>query len=168
MTQIIALEREIEAAKLLRDQLADICATDPDFLRDAIEGETNIRELIAILAAEEGEDKAIIAGLETFAEGLAARKDRINARIETRRALLATALDVAGLKSLETPTGTVAITKVAPKAITTEESEIPSRFWKAAPPKLDKKALTDALKAGETIPGATLSNGSSTVTIRRN
>lgn len=168
MSQIVELEREVEAAKLLRAQLDDICASDPDFLRDAIEGETNVRELIAKIAAEEGEDKAIISALETFAEGLAARKDRIKARVETRRALLATALEVAGLKSLETPTGTVAITKVAPKAITTEESEIPSRFWKAQPPKLDRKALADALKAGETIPGATLSNGSQTVTIRRN
>ena len=167
MTQIIDLEREIEAAKLLLAQLKDICAADPDFLRDTIEGQTNIRELIAVLVAEEGEDKAIISALETFAEGLAARKNRIKARIETRRALLATALEVAGCQSLETPTGTVSIRKVAPQAITTDESEIPSRFWKPAKPTLDRTALTAALKAGETVPGATLSNGSQTVSIRR-
>ena len=168
MNEFVNLQREIEAAKVLREQLASICATDPDFFRDAIEGETNIRELITKLVAEEGEDRYILQGLSTFSEGLKARKDRIEARIETRRALLGTALEIAELKSFETPTGTVSLSKVQPKAIVIEESEIPAKFWKAAKPTLDKSALNAAVKSGQQIPGATISNSGVTVTIRRN
>lgn len=161
------LKIEIEAAKVLREQIEAISANDPDFIRDTIEGETNIREIVARLVAEEGEEKAVLEGLDRYSDGLAARKSRIKQRIETRRALIATALDIAELKSLDTPTGKVTVTPVAPKAIYQDEALIPSRFWKAGTPTLDKKAVTDALKAGDEIPGATLSNGSKTIRIGR-
>jgi len=161
------MQAEIEAARVLREQIATICADDPEFLRDAIEGETSVRELIAKLVAEEGEDKAILEGLDVFTQSLAARKDRIKTRVDTRRALLGSALEIAELTKLETPTGTVALSKVAPKPIIQDEAEIPSKFWKPAAPTLDRKALNAAMKDGEEVPGVTLSNGSVTVTIRR-
>jgi hypothetical protein len=46
---------------------------------------------------------------------------------------------------------------------------VPAGFWRRGDPKLDKKALLDALKAlpkGEHIPGAELSNGGATIQIR--
>lgn len=161
------LSLEIEAAKILREQIAAICGDDPDFFRDTIEGETSVRELISKLVAEEGEDKSVLDGMGRFAESLGARADRIKRRIDTRRALICSALEIAELQSLETPTGKVSISKVAAKPIIQDEAEIPARFWKPNAPSLDKKALSEALKAGEAIPGATLSNGSRTVTIRR-
>lgn len=162
------MQIEIEAAKILREQIETVCGNDPDFFRDAIEGETNVRELIAKLVAEEGEDKSLIDGLDAFTDGLSARKDRIKSRIETRRAMIASALEIAELESLETPTGTVSVSKVAPKVIVQDESEIPTKFWKSGKPTLDKAAVKDALKSGEIIPGATLSNGAKTIIIRRN
>lgn len=161
------LVREIEAANLLRDQIRAIAGDDPDFIRDTIEGETSLREIIAQLVAQDGEDRAIVGGIETYEAGLANRKDRIKKRIEVRRALIASGLEAAGITKLETPTGTVSERKVAPSAIITDEAEIPSRYWKPQPPKLDKKAVTDALKQGETIPGATLSNGGKTISLSR-
>lgn len=163
----IKLQREIEAAKILAAQIADISANDPDFIRDTIEGETSIREIIALLAAEEGEDKALISGIDSYKAGLDARKDRLLRRIETRRALIANGLDISQIRKLDTPSGTVSLSKIAPKAIIQEEASIPSAYWIPSAPKLDKKALTDALKSGAEIPGATLSNGGQTVTIRR-
>ena len=157
----------MEAAKIIRAQLETLSADDEDLARDMIEGETSLVETIAHLVAHEGEDKAVLAGLDVFADALETRKARIKARIETRRALLGSALEIAGLTKLETPTGTVALSKVAPKAIILEEADIPSQFWKTGKPTLDKKALTDALKSEQQIPGAMLSNGGVTVTIRR-
>lgn len=161
------LMREIEAANLLRAQITDIAGDDPDFIRDTIEGETNVREILSMLVAMDGEDRALVEGLETFIAGMGNRKDRIKKRIEVRRALIATGLEAAGITKLETPTGTISERKVAPSAIITDEAEIPSGFWKAQPPKLDKKAVTDALKNGQTIPGATLSNGGKTISVSR-
>ena len=53
-----------------------------------------------------------------------------------------------------------------PKAEIVDESMIPSKFWKPSDPKLDRKAVLEALKAKEDVPSATLSNGSETLMVR--
>jgi hypothetical protein len=47
-----------------------------------------------------------------------------------------------------------------------DEREIPEPFWRPQPPKLDRKALLAALNAGQTVLGASLGNGSTTITVR--
>lgn len=167
MSTMRNLQREMEAAKIVKEQIAVLAGDDEDFIRDSIEGETNLFEIISALVAADGEDKALVEGLDHFADALDARKQRIKQRIETRRALLASAMEIAELKKLETPAGTISQTKVAPKPIVQDEADIPAEFWKPSDPKLDRKALGDALKEGRVIPGATMSNGGFTVTIRR-
>jgi hypothetical protein len=161
------LKREIEAATILREQIATLAQGDEDFIRDVIEGETDLREIIAALVADDAADDAMIGGIKAMLTKLKARADRVEARIEYRRALIASGLDIAGLPKLETPAGTVRIKPVGPKAVITDESAIPARFWKPSDPKLDRTALNIALKEGQTVPGASLNNGSSTLEIRR-
>jgi hypothetical protein len=64
------------------------------------------------------------------------------------------------------PLCTITRKAVPPKAQITDEAQIPSRFWKRADPTLDKKAILDALKDKEIIPGAVLSNGTETVQVK--
>jgi hypothetical protein len=47
-----------------------------------------------------------------------------------------------------------------------DEAAIPARFWVASDPKLDKRALGDALKAGDTVEGAALVTPAPSLTIR--
>ena len=165
MSDVIALHREIEAAKLIAEQVRSLSGDDPDFIRDAIEGETNLMEIMSSLVTNDREDHALVGALEDLISRYQERKRRIEGRIETRRALIGTGLEVAERPKLETPAGTVSLAKVAPKVIVQDEALIPSEFWKAADPKLDRKALASALKDKREIPGATLSNGSVTVKI---
>jgi hypothetical protein len=58
------------------------------------------------------------------------------------------------------------VSRELPKAIILNEADIPSKFWKAQDPKLDRKAVLDALKAKEAVAGAELSNGGETIQIR--
>jgi len=88
-------------------------------------------------------------------------------RADIRRALIASALEIAELKKLETPAGTIFVRAFAPKAIINDESAIPSDYFETPAPKLNKSAVAAALKEGRDIPGATLSNGGSTIQIRR-
>jgi hypothetical protein len=84
-----------------------------------------------------------------------------------KRTLIAKAMELAEIKKREAPAGTVSLKRVPPCAIITDESAIPSRFWKAQAPKLDKAAVSHALRdEGVDIPGATLSNGTLTIAIR--
>lgn len=167
MTDDHVLHREIEAAKLLRDQLAALGQEDPDLLADMIEGETNLHEALAYLTAKINEDRAQVAGIEMYEGKIASRKKRLKTRIENCRALLALGMEVAGLKRIDTPAASVSLTAAQPKLIVTDESAIPARFWKAADPKLDMNAVKGEIKAGAVVPGCELSNGAPTVTIRR-
>jgi len=188
------LQREMEAAAVLRDQLKALGETDDGLARDMIEGETSLFEMIDALVAADGEDASTVEGLASYIKSLQERKSRIEARSETRRALLASALEIAGVTRHAAPAGTITRKAVAPKTIIIEESDIPTRFFVTPEPRLDKKALGDALKARQAaideaqnkfqgdelaaelakvnsefppIAGAALSNGSQTVQIRR-
>lgn len=57
------------------------------------------------------------------------------------------------------------IRKVPPAVVVTDETKIPDRFFKIER-KLDKRALNEAFKSGETIDGVTLDNGGYTIAIR--
>jgi hypothetical protein len=162
-----ALHRETEAAKTLLAQMADIIGDDEDAKRDLVEGETNLRDAIALTVQQIGEDEAALAGLGGYIDALKNRAERIKQRRENMRTAIAVALEMAHEKKIETAFGTVTLRAASRVAIVTEESEIPSQFWKPQPPKLDKSAVTKALKDGQSIPGATLSNGGNSITIRR-
>jgi hypothetical protein len=160
-------EKELEAARVLRAQIADLAGGDEDFVRDTLEGEVDFEAIVRSLLASIGEDEAMVTGLKAYADELAGRKDRIEKRIAFKRTLIASALEIADRPKLELDVGTVSLTKVQPKAEITEEAEIPADFWKPQPPKLDKSKLTAALKEGQSVPGAMLGNGGITCTIRR-
>jgi hypothetical protein len=64
------LNREIEAAKLLRDQLNDLVADDPEFLPAALEGETNLFEQIDALVLSVRHDEALAQGTAELARDL--------------------------------------------------------------------------------------------------
>lgn len=157
---------EIEAAKVLRDQIATLAAGDEDFIRDTMEGETGLREMIGALAADDASDAAIIAAIKELAKKLDARTARIAKRVEMRRALIGSAMQIAELKKLETPAGTITLKSVPPRLVVIEEADIPAEYFKQPPPALDRAKLTEALKVNDSIPGASLSNGSTTIQIR--
>lgn len=161
---------------------------DAELVADTIEGETSLFEAIDIVLDRIADAEVMLEGLAVVIDRLSARKTRYEQRIKTDRALLEQALSIAELPKLERPAATLSISTRAPSLILTEESEIPAKYWKAGAPTLDKKALTadlkDRAKALENlpedeaqravliaslpdIPGATLSNGAPSLTIRR-
>lgn len=187
------LHKQIEAAKVLTANLADILAKDPGFLPEAIEAETSLFEALNALVASVREDEAMADGVEKLTGLLKTRKEALERRAETKRALIASALEIACLTSHEAPAGTVSLKVTPPKVIITEEADIPSKFFTSPDPVISRKALGEALKFRAAalsaaadiedederdvaraqverdfppIPGATLSNGGMTVAIR--
>jgi hypothetical protein len=80
---------------------------------------------------------------------LQARKRAAENRIELKRRLLAHTLQQIGLKTLRTPTSTLTIADASLKAIPVAPEDIPARWWKPQPPKLDQDGLTKAIRARE-------------------
>lgn len=166
MSDVREISREAEAARSLLANIRDVMALDADEALTVVEGETNLIEAIGKavdrIATVDAHHKALAEQSVT----LAARKARFEQQGELLRAAVLSAMGVADLKKLELPQATLTRKAVAPKAVILSEADIPSQFWKPQDPKLDRKAVLDALKAKEAVAGAELSNGGETIQIR--
>jgi hypothetical protein len=160
------LTRQAQAVQQLLAAYRDIIAGDEDFAADVIEGQTDFVEIVNALVAAEGEDAAMVEGIQAFIDRLSKRALRINARIEKRRLALLLAFQTAEIKTLCCPLATVGVRSTPAKVVPTNEALIPDEFWRQPDPVLDKKALLAALRADRKIPGAELSNGGVTISIR--
>jgi len=192
MSTAHALTKETQAAAVLREQLREVAGDDEDMIRDMIEGETSLHELISVLVLEVAHDDRLAAAAKLHADEIKKRGDRIKARAEIKRALIASAMEQGGLKRIETAAGTVTRKAVAPKVIISDESEIPTAYFDIPDPKLSTKRVGEALKARakamaeaaaiqdpeeraeaialanqtyRDVPGASLSNGGETIQI---
>lgn len=161
-----ALHRETEAAKVLLATYRDILADDDQARADMVEGETNIQEAIRTGLVRLAEIRAMGVGIDDMVDRLKTRRDRLSSQQESLREAILMAMEIAGLPKFETDVGTITRKRTPPSVVVVDEADIPSNYWKPSDPKLDKRALLDALKGGETIPGAQLSNGGETIQVR--
>lgn len=160
------LQLEIEAAQRLKEKLIASYGEDADLLRDMVEGQTSLHEAIGHaaleLAAVEGEKE----GIEIALAKLKARLTRYCDRAQGIRDAIQVAMETAELTSLKTPAATLSVRASPQRLEVTEEAAIPAVFFKQPPPVLDKKAVTDALKAKQDVPGAVLSNQPPALSVR--
>lgn len=163
------LFREMEAAKVLLAQIADIIGDDEEAKADAVEGQTSLLEAIDLAVQQLVDDMAAIKGLNDYIDRLVNRKERLQDRVANFRAALAVALEQAGKKKIDHPAVTLSLRAVPASVTVTDEAEIPSRFFKVPEPpapKLDKRAVLEELKAKKPVPGCVLSNGGVTLALR--
>jgi len=161
------LSIELQQHQFLREQLkSQFPDADDQALRDTVEGLTLLPETLASILRSHIDDLAILAALRTRILDMQERFARIECRADKKRGLVASVMERAGIKKLTEPDFTAPLREVPPGLIVIEEPKIPGAFWKPQPPKLDRKALIAALKAGEVVAGAVLGNGSSTLSVR--
>lgn len=161
------LHAQVNDWKVLRERLK---AQFPDLedadLVDTLDGQFDVREACARMLRAAEDDAMMVDGIAARQEQLAARKARLNARIERLRAAVLTAMQETGIRKIEEPEFTASIARRPAAVVITDEDSVPDDYATTVR-KIDKKALRDALKAGAAVPGAALSNGSETLTLRR-
>lgn len=160
------LKMQGEAAAALLANVRDVIGDDDEMALTVVEGETSLVEVISQATERLNDLDAYTTALAAQIKALTDRKGRFEAQHDRIKAAICVAMQQAELRKLELPHATLSIKAVAAKADITDESLIPSKFWKPSDPKLDRKAVLDALKAKEVVPGATLSNGGETLSIR--
>lgn len=164
------LRRQTEAARDLVLMLRNDGPEDAGLVADTIEGETTLLEAITAALDEIDEAEVLILGGKAKIAQIEARVDAEAHRVERLRAAIERAIITSEAPTpIKLPTATISISKRKPSAVIDNEAEIPARFFvqpPAPPPKLDKKALADAL-ATEEVPGAHLDNGSISLLVRR-
>ena len=163
---VYQIDREAEAAKGLRESLAQLGEGDEDLLLDMAEGETSLFECFDALLLRNASDRALTLGVDAVIADLTARKARVEKRIAFDRALIEQAMMTAEIMKVERPAATLSLTNRAASLRVDNEADIPAEFWAAGAPKLDRKALTAALKDGRPVPGAALSNAAPSLTVR--
>ena len=160
------LQRQTEAARLLLATYEDILGDDAEAKADAIEGETGLHEAIRMAVVRLSEILMMQEGINALAEKLEARKARLGAQSDFLRTAITVAMEVGEVRKFELDIATLSLRAVPPKVEIVNEADIPSKFWKPSDPKLDKKAILEALKEKQIVPGAVLSNGGQTVAVR--
>lgn len=164
---ILSLERERRAAEALRDTLSKMPDMDEETTRDTIEGETDLHGAIAGVVTMLTDAEVMAAGLKAKAKEFDARLKRYEDRIDFLRSAIEQAMVIGVLTKMELPEATLSLGRRAADVVITDEARVPAKFWKPSEPTLDRKALKEALKNKEDVPGATLGNGSVSLTIRR-
>ncbi len=161
--------KEIRAARDFREQLSQI-TDDEEVINDTLEGEIDLPGVAELIVRSIDEDEAIVDGLSERIKQYQQRVKRAKDRIERKRALIIRVIESSGRKSMVTLSASLSTRSVAPSLLITDEAKIPAIYWKQPPPVIDKSKLEDAIKNikdGEFIEGATLTNGSTSLTIRK-
>lgn len=142
------MQKELAAAGVLKFQLKEIFGDDSDLdlLRDTIEGETDLHETVDRVLEQMAADEAHVAGIERFAQTMAARKKRIEDRLGTMGTMLKNALEIIEAPRLERPLALIFTRAKPAKVDVTDEAAIPSIYYKTPDPVLSKTELLKALK----------------------
>lgn len=164
---VLDLEHETRAAEALRAALSKMPDMDEATIADMVEGETNLHETIAKVMTLLSETEIMIVGLDDKLGGYNARKQRYVERKNYLRAMIEQAMVVGEIDGLELPDATLSLSHRKGGVVVVDETKIPSAFWRKPDPEVDKSKIAEALKEGVEVPGATLGNGTVTLTVRR-
>jgi hypothetical protein len=160
------LRQEAAQYHLLMDQLrSDYGALDDETLADTLEGLSELPAMIEEIVRSSLDDEAMIEGLKLRLEAMQARMARLRERHQKKRQLVAYALGAAGLGKLKAVDFTVSLSEGAFRLQIADEHEIPERFLVPQPPKINRTAVSEALKAGEAVTGASLVQGQPYITV---
>lgn len=142
-------------------------AEDEQALLDTLDGAADLDTAIAAVMASREDDLALVAAIKERSGDLATRRSRIEARAEAKRQAVLAALIACDRRKLELPEITISVTPVKPSVVIEDESLLPESVMEPQPAKPSKTLIKAKLDAGWPVPGARMSNGGSTLTVRR-
>ncbi len=158
--------------QIVRRQIENLKLTNPDVFADeeawalTLESETDFHALLTKIVRRIEDTKALVIGTKDRFEELKARKDRFEHRVDTLRELAFKIMSAAELSKVELPEATLSLR--ADQAQLVGEADptlLPDDLCKISRD-LNRTAIKDALKAGQTVPGFQLSNSQPSLSIR--
>jgi hypothetical protein len=151
----------------LRDRLqAEFPEADEDTLRDTLEGISSLPEAVAAVLRSYLDDLTLAAALGMRIDDMQERLSRIEGRADKKRELVTSVMDRADIKKLAESDFTASLRASPPAVVVIDEGQIPPAYWKPQPPRLDRQGISAALKSGDTVPGALLSNPEMVLSVR--
>ena len=161
------LGAELSRHQLFKERLLQAYPDeDLEELADTLEGLTSLNEMLAAVIRSALFDEALRDGLKQHIAAMKERLARFEQRATRKRQLALEAMAQAGLKKLQQPDFTASRRMGQPGLLVQNEAEVPASYWIPQPPKLDRQALLDDLKAGASIAGVVLGERTPSLTVR--
>lgn len=164
---------EAQRYVFLRDELLrrwPELADDEATLFDTLEGITNLDEAIAGVARSIDDDEILLGGIVARRDELDARFMRIETRVASKKGAILAAMEHAGKQKIELPIATFSVRNNPASVVIIDETRIPPAFIvqpDPPAPRPDKRAILAALKEGKDVAGCELSNGSTSLQVRK-
>jgi hypothetical protein len=145
-------------------------AGDPDIdertLVDTVEGLSDYPDILAVIVRGAISDEYQAEALRFQIEDLTERRNRFKDRADKRREVVREAMLESHIPKLTPPDFTASLRAAPPSVQVVDEALIPATFWEMRP-HLRRRELLDALKDGQPIEGAMLSNPGMSLTVRK-
>ena len=139
---------------------------DEQTLADTVEGLTDLHEILSAIIRAALADQALATGLESRIGEMQARRDRLQDRAAKRRQIAKDVMVELDLKKLAAPDFTASIRPGIPALMVIDEAAVPSIYWEAREPRLNRQGLANDLKQGAEIAGVALSNPEPILSVR--
>ncbi len=132
-------------------------------IRDTLEALSGEIQIKATNIAKYAANLSMLANaVDEAAKAMKERAARINRRVSALHDYVRTHMEGCGITKIESPEFTITVVKNPPSVQIDSEAQIPAQFMVMPPPPPppaacpDKKAIADAIKRGEEVPGAHL------------
>jgi len=139
---------------------------DETTLLDTLEGATNLHEAIGEVIRSALEEEALAGGLKSRLNKMKERLERFESQSAKKRQVALDVMEEAGIEKITAPDFTVSLRTAPPSVVVTDPTLIPEFCWIPQPPKLDRRRVMEALKAGSAISGVELSNSKICLLVR--
>ena len=120
---------------------------------------------MAYWCRQASKDEALAASLRSIIADNQTRLQRLCASADRKRGVALDAMEAIGEKRIIRPDMTITVSAGRQRVVITDEGELPGAYF-VVRREPDKMAIREELEQGRPVPGATLSNKTSTLTIR--
>lgn len=160
---------KVDIARAL--SILELCSgldADEQLKFSTLEGETELNEIVSALLAEIEDDEGTIENIKAQIKVRNERKARFENRIEARKGAIISLMGCARLTKLPLPEATVSVRTLQPRPKIVDADALPDDFLtETVVLKANMEAIEEALSHGTSIPGVAISNGGSSLTVRR-
>lgn len=161
---VLAAEDVVKEINILLGEYPQL-ADDEELLRDTLEGNTRFNEIMERFLSAMRENETLAKAVSQRVGKLRERQTRLTHRAQFYRSLMHRLMERSMIKSLPLPEAKISVVNSPEKVIIMDETAIPDAFCRITK-EPNKTAIKNALKSGTIIPGATLSNGGTTIQVR--
>jgi hypothetical protein len=141
---------------------------DEQLKLSTLEGESDLNEIVSALLAENEDDEGMIEAIKGQITVRRERIGRLENRIDARKRAITSLMDCARITKLPLPEATVSLRTLAPRPKVVDAAMLPAAFTiEETIRKPDNDAIEEAMNHGADIPGVVMTNGGSSLSVRR-